>query len=144
MPYIDWGFVPHSQSTKYFGVSFPVSLTAYDYGWVGVTSTSANGMSISFNKWAYDNTGAPIMTLADTVTTRKMTLSDGRVKLHWTNANEDGIARYEVQTKDASGAWKAVDSDAPGVGKYGATVAKDAQCKIVVEKVDGTTEEVAF
>ena len=82
--------------------------------------------------------------LSDSVTTRKLDLSDGRAKLHWANTNEDGVARYEVQAKDASGAWRAVDSSAPGESRYSATVAKDATCRLVVEMVDGKTHEANF
>ncbi len=138
-----WGYVPAIAGTKYFGVKYPVSLTDYRYGWVSVTSAAGN--KIVFDQWSFNSTSnGSIFTLADCVTTRKLDLSDGRAKLHWGNANEEGVARYEVQAKDASGAWKAVDSSAPGESRYSATVAKDAACRLVVEMVDGATHEVAF
>ena len=65
-------------------------------------------------------------------------------KLHWTNDNEDGVARYEVQAKDGAGEWAAVDSDVPGEGSYAAKVSADAVCRLVVENIDGSTDEIDF
>ncbi len=113
------------------------------YGWMEVTASGANNISIG--QWSFEsNVGDGIKTLAGSITTHKLALSGSSTKLHWTNDNEDGVARYEVQAKDASGEWQAVDSDTPGEGHYAAKVDNDAQCRLVVEKVDGTTEEVEF
>ncbi len=132
--------VPTSVTNKYIAVQFQDGGTRY--GWLRVPTMSNGGKTIHIDLWGYENAGATIKTLAESVVTQQLALSDGRVKLHWTNANEDGVARYEVQSKDASGEWQAVDSDTPGEGHYSATVAKDAQCRLVVEKVDGTTEAI--
>lgn len=139
-----WGYLPHSLTNKYFAVAFATSLTTYDYGWLEVVSTSANGKIIQFGKWGYNATGAAIKTLAGSVITHQVGLSDGRVKLLWNNGNEDGVARYEVQVKDVSGAWHAVDSTTPGEGRYATTLAGGSECRLLVENVDGATQEIAF
>ena len=99
---------------------------------------------MTLDQWGYENTGASIHTLAGSVTARKLGLADGREKLVWSNANEEGVARYEVQTKDAAGQWHAVSSEAPGAGMYSMAVPAGAECRVVVEKVDGTAEHIAF
>ncbi len=126
-------------SDEYFAVRFTDG--GIRYGWVHVVN--ATNMMIQLDTWGYDTDGN-ITTLSDSVTTRKLPLADGKVKVHWTNANEDGVSRYEVQAKDASGEWQAIDSDTPGEGVYAAKVDNDAECRLVVEMVDGTTEEVEF
>lgn len=135
---------PSNTVNKYFAVRF--NSGGNKYGWVHVQSPSSDGSWLKVTRWGYnDQVGGTITTLADSISARQLSLSDGRVKLYWANANEDGIARYEVQTKDAvAGAWKAVRSDAVGAGAYSATVPSNAEYRVVVEKVDGTTEEVAF
>ena len=137
-----WGAttLPAGISDQYFGVQFEDG--GVRYGWVHVVSSTAS--SAVMDTWGYENTGASVKTLADSVTARKLGLSDGRTQLHWTNANEDGVARYEVQAKDASGVWNAVSSEAPGAGMYSFAVPKGSECRVVVEKVDGTAENVAF
>ncbi len=126
-------------SDKYFAVRFTSG--GLQHGWVHVVT--ASDTSIQLDTWGYDGDGN-ITTLSDSLTTRKLPLADGRVKVHWSNANEDGVARYEVQAKDASGEWQAVDSVPPGEGAYAAKVDSGAECRLVVEKVDGETEEVEF
>ena len=129
---------------KYYGVRFTTnSGTNWFYGWWHMRYIAASKVQV--RAWGYQNTAdASILTLADSVTTSKLDLTDGQVKLHWTNSNEDGVARYEVQAKDASGEWQAVDSDAPGEGAYAAKVDGDGAYRLVVERVDGETEEVEF
>ena len=135
--------IPNGVSDIYFAVEYGFLGGGVRYGWLHVNSTTAN--TISLDKWGYENTGASITTLADSVTTaRKLGLADGRTQLRWTNANEEGVARYEVQAKDASGVWNAVSSEVPGAGMYSIAVPKGAQCRVVVEKVDGTAENIAF
>ncbi len=135
-------YIPAGVSNKYLGVTFEVGPNTR-YGWIHVVSTTLS--NITFDKWGSNTLDANVInTLSDSVTMHKLDLSDGRAKLHWANTNEDGVARYEVQAKDASGAWRAVDSSAPGESRYSATVAKDATCRLVVEMVDGKTHEVSF
>ncbi len=134
--------VPNSVSDKYIATRFVKGGTRY--GWLHVVSSNGTGTSITIDKWGYENTGASVKTLSESVTTQKLGLSNGQVKLHWTNKNEDGVARYEVQAKDASGAWKAVDSSTPGEGHYAAMVAGGSECRLVVEKVDGATQQINF
>lgn len=134
-------WVPSSLSDKYFAVQF---LSGTRYGWLHVVSSNAAGGSITIDKWGYENTGGTCKTLLDSVATQTLRLSDGRVQLHWTNANEDGVARYEVQAKDASGAWQALGSEAPGDGHYAAVAAANSECRLIVEKVDGTTADIGF
>lgn len=137
--------VPHSVTNKYFGVAYPVSKTEYVYGWLEVKSTNSSGTSISFDKWGYNNApDTPIKTLADSLTTHTLSLSDGRVKLYWANTNEEGIARYEVQKEDASGTWSAVDGEIPGEGHYSAAAPKGSTCRLLVEMLDGATREIRF
>lgn len=138
----DLCWVPLNVSNKYFAVRFDFS--GNTYGWIHVVSTDGSGNSIVVDKWGAENDHSPCKTLADSVTTRRLCLSDGRVKLHWANANEEGVARYEVQAQDASGAWNAIDSSAPGEGSYAATTSGDATCRLLVERVDGTSEEMTF
>ena len=134
--------VPANVSDRYMAIRFADS--GDRFGWVHVHSTNAGRTQIVLDTWGYEDSGASIHTLGESVTAKKLGLSDGRAKLMWSNANEDGIARYEAQTKDASGAWTAVSSDAAGAGHYSATVPAGATCRIVVEKVDGATEEIGF
>ncbi len=113
------------------------------YGWMEVTASGAKNISIG--KWSFENSvGEGIKTLAGSITARKLALSGNGAKLYWSNDNEDGVARYEVQAKDVAGEWQAVDSDTPGQGRYGATVAGEAEYRLVVERIDGTTEEATF
>ncbi len=134
--------VPASVSDKYMAVRFRVS-SLYYHGWIHIVTGGNN--NITLDTWGYQSTvEGSIKTLSDSVTTRKLALSDGQTKLHWTNENEDGVARYEVQAKDAAGQWQAVDSNTPGDGAYAAKVDSDAECRLVVERVDGDTEEIAF
>jgi hypothetical protein len=102
------------------------------------------GTVLHFGAWGYNNTGGAIKTLGESVTAHVVPLANGKNKLFWTNANEDGIARYEAQTQDASSAWTTVGSEAAGAGSYAATVPAASNCRIVVEKVDGSTEAIGF
>ncbi len=86
-PYLTAGI-----SDKYFAVKFVDG--GPRYGWLLVEY--ANGTNIKITDWGYQNDGSSIMTLADSIATRKLALADGRTKLHWTNDNENGVARYEV------------------------------------------------
>ncbi len=138
---IPYGF----PASPYLGLKFTIDGAAgtYYYGWIEIANATATKLHVG--EWGWNNSpGANIKTLADSLTTTKLPLATGLTRLHWTNDNEDGVARYEVQSKDASGAWQAIDSDTPGEGRYTATVAKDAECRLVVEKVDGQSEEVQF
>lgn len=134
--------VPSNVVNEYFAVRFKAGGTRY--GWLRAVSSNAGGTSVTIDRWGYDNAGGTCKTLSDSVTTQKLSLSDGRVKLHWSNANEDGVARYQVQTQDALGAWHPTGSETPGEGRYAAVVPQDAVCRLVVEKVDGTAEEIGF
>jgi hypothetical protein len=73
-----------------------------------------------------------------------LVLTNGQEKLHWSNDSEDGVARYEVQSQDASGAWTAADSDVPGSGSYSTKIDSGKTCRLVVEMTDGPTKEIAF
>ena len=138
----DYLRIPNGLSDKYFAVRYNNLGGGVRYGWLHVISTTAD--TIALDKWGFENTGASIKTLADSVKTRKLGLADGREKLVWTNANEDGVARYEVQAKDASGAWRALRSEAPGAGMYSIAVPSGAQCRIVVENVDASAGNIGF
>jgi hypothetical protein len=138
----DGSYLPDNASDKYIAVKFPFGGTRY--GWIHVISTNGTGTSIAMDKWGYEDTGASIKTLGESVSAKTLGLSDGRTKLMWSNTNEEGIARYKAQTKDASGAWTTVSSDAAGAGSYSATVPAGASCRLVVEKVDGAVEEIGF
>jgi hypothetical protein len=130
-----------STSNTYIGMSFNDGGTKY--GWVRVVDYTNPTLTIS--NWSYNNSvGGSIKTLSDSVTTSRLALSDGKEKLHWSNDNEDGVARYEVQSKDATGAWQAADSDVPGSGSYSAKVDSGKICRLVVEMTDGSTKEIAF
>ena len=135
------GFLPFVEN-KYIAIRFNDG-GGFKYGWTEFTCNSA--ASCKLYSWSYNNTvGGAIKTLSESVTAKKLPLLDGRTKLVWSNTNEDGIARYEAQTKDASGVWTTVSSDAAGAGSYSATVPAGATYRIVVEKVDGATEEIGF
>ena len=127
-------------SGKYIKVKFTESATT-KYGWLEFTRL---GASFVIGAWSYNNAGEAIKTLAESITTTKLALADGRVKLHWANANEDGVARYEVQAKGSDGVWSTVDSSAPGNAAYSTNVPQGCTCRLVVEQVDGTTHEVNF
>ena len=141
---IPTSFTFDGSSEKYFAVRFSGdSGTNWYYAWWRITYLSS--IHVQVRNWGYqtdENTAT--QTLADSVTARKLGLSDGREKLVWSNANEEGVARYEVQVKDASGAWNAVSSEAPGAGMYSIAVPAGAECRVVVEKVDGSVENIGL
>lgn len=130
-----------NQSNNYIGLGFGAS--PLKYGWVHCVSTNANGRQLKIDTWSCNASGGAIKTLDDSVTPRKLALSDGRIKLHWVNANEDGVARYEVQAKGANGTWSAVDSSTPGEGSYAATVAS-GEYRLMVENSDGSSRSINF
>ncbi len=137
------GTLKSNVSNKYVGVKFNAS--GIKYGWLLYsTGTVGSGHDLTLSSWGYQDDGGSIKTLSDSITTRRLALSDGTAKVHWANSNEDGVARYEVQTQDASGQWQAIDSDVPGDGSYDAKIDAGAECRLVVENVDGETREVAF
>lgn len=138
-PHLGHGSLHAPVSDKYFAVRFTEGTLRY--GWVHVVS--ASDTLLQLDTWGYDTDGN-ITTLSGSVTTRRLGHSDGKITLCWANANEDGVARYEVQAKDASGVWRAVDSGLPGEGVYTAKGDSDAEYRLVIEKVDGTTEETGF
>jgi hypothetical protein len=127
-------------TNKYYGMSFNDSGTKY--GWVEVISYASN--TLTLNAWSYNGSGGTIKTLSDSVTTGRLALADGAEKLHWSNDNEDGVARYEVQSQDDSGNWTASNSDVPGSGSYTAKVDSGKTCRLVVEMTDGSTKEIDF
>ncbi len=132
-------------ASPYLGIKFTIDGVGgtYYYGWIEITNATASKLHVG--DWGWNNSpGTNIKTLSDSLTTTKLPVASGLTRLHWTNDNEDGVARYEVQAKDASGEWQAIDSDTPGEGRYTAKVDRDAQCRLVVEMVDGTTEEAEF
>lgn len=116
--------------------------TVPKYGWFESQWMAANAFRIG--AWSYNPTGGAILTLSESVTTTKLPLSDGQTKLHWTNANEDGVSRYEVQAQTGDGAWQAVDSSTPGESSYAVKVNQDATYRLMVEMTDGEKHEVAF
>lgn len=130
-------------SDKYIAVNFRVG-TDERYGWVHVVSTNASATQITMDKWGYNASGGTIETLDESVTVKKLALSGGQVKLHWTNANEQGVARYAVEAQREDGTWAEVDSDTPGAGSYATKVEEGGACRLSVERVDGTTERIAF
>ena len=134
--------VPGNVANKYFAVKFLTP--GVTFGWVHVVSTDALPTTITLDTWGYENMGGTIKTLSDSLTARKLTLADGKAKLHWTNSNEDGVSRYEVQAKDAEGEWQAVDSDVPGDGRYTLKTENQGDYRLMVEKIDGTSETVDF
>lgn len=135
--------IPLSISNKYFAVSFNSGGT--HYGWLHVVSTNANGSELIVDRWGYQTTvNATCKTLTDAVSVKKLSLANGQTKLVWGNENEDGVARYEVQSQDAQGNWKTLDSRTPGDGSYSLNTPKDTTCRLVIEGVDGTTEQKNF
>ena len=132
--------MPASVTDKYLAARFEDGGTRF--GWIHVVT--ANTTNATIDLWGYENSGASIKTASDTVAAKKLPLSDGRTKLTWTNANEEGVSRYEVQAKGADGAWSAVDSETPGEGAYAATLPGDREYKLVVELTSGKTSEVDF
>jgi hypothetical protein len=128
-------------TNKYIAAQFPDSGTKY--GWIHVVGSTYLG-GIQLDVWSYNNSGGTIKTLSESVSTSRLALTDGQEKLHWSNDNEDGVARYEVQSKDALGSWQAADSDVPGSGSYSAKVDSGKTCRLVVEMTDGTTKEIDF
>ena len=129
---------------KYFMVRFTTNGGAnWNYGWWRMRFYSIANVLVK--DWGFENNvDTTLLTLSDTLVTRKLSLVDGKAKLHWTNKNEDGVSRYEVQKRDAAGEWREVDSDTPGDGRYTAKVAGEGEYRLVVEKVDGTTAAVDF
>ena len=114
------------------------------YGWLHVVSRPGTNTSLQIDTWGYNTTGGSIKTLSDSVSTKTLTLSDSRAQLHWTNKNEDGVSRYVVQARTGEDEWTEVDSDTPGTGHYEVNAEGQGAYRLVVEKIDGTTEEVTF
>lgn len=139
----DIRFLVPNVSDKYIAVNFRVGVDER-YGWVHVISTNASATQITMDKWGYNATGGSIETLDASVAVKKLALSDGQVKLCWSNANEQGVARYVVEVQRDGGAWSEVDSSAPGAGNYAAKVEEGATCRLAIERVDGATEHLAF
>ena len=55
------------------------------------------------------------------------------------------ILPAQPQSKEGiSGEWNAVASEVPGAGMYSVTVPAGAECRVAIEKVDGTLEEIGF
>ena len=131
-------------ANKFMSVKFNAG--GVRFGWIHIVSIDGNGANLQINQWGYNSTtvGGSIKTLSDSLTARKFDLADGKVKLHWTNSNEDGVSRYEVQAKDAEGEWQAVDSDTPGDGRYTLKTENEGDYRLMVEKIDGTSETVDF
>ena len=128
---------------KYLAVYFKLNGATFHYAWIHVISCSTT--TLTADTWGYEDTpDGSIKTLADSITTRRLALAGGHMKLHWSNKNEDGVSRYEVQTKDSSGEWQAIDADTPGDGRYATKVTGGTDYRLMVEKVDGTTETVDF
>jgi hypothetical protein len=142
---LSWAFSAFLQSitNKYYGLRFDDSGTT-KYGWLHVVDYNAGTDVLQVDTWAYNTLGNSISTLSDSVTTSRLALTDGQEKLHWSNDNEDGVARYEVQSQDASGQWQAADSDVPGSGSYSAKIDSGKTCRLVVEMTDGSTKEIDF
>lgn len=128
-------------SNKYIPVRF--NSGGFKYGWIHVVSVDLGANNLNLDTWAYNPTGGIINTLDESITPKKLALSDGRVKLNWSNANEAGVARYEVQAKGANGAWTAVDASTPGDGSYAATV-QAGEYRLVVENSDGSSRSINF
>lgn len=138
-----YGFVKMraSQANNYIGVHF--STAPVKFGWVHCVSTSSNGRQLQIDTWSYNASGGGIKTLGESISAKQIALTDGRAKLSWSNANEAGVARYEVQAKGADGAWAAMDSSTPGDGSYCATF-KAGAYRLLVENSDGSAREIAF
>ena len=135
------GYVFDNLSGKFLAVGF--SDGGNRFGWVRIT-TPGDQSSFSADLWGFEDTGATIRTADETVSTKVLALSSGKTRLTWTNANEEGVSRYEVQAKGTDGAWSAVDSDTPGAGTYATTLPGDREYRLVLELTDGETTEVDF
>lgn len=140
--FFTWGYIRKSQSNNYIPMRFDNGGTRY--GWVHCISTSSDGKKMRLDTWSFNGTGGGIKTLDESITPKKLALSDGRLKLNWSNTNEAGVARYEVQAKGADGAWAAVDGATPGEGSYAATVRGAGEYRLLVESSDGSSRTVAF
>lgn len=117
--------------------------SGYKYGWSQYKSLG--GGNYQFGAWSYNNTvDGAIKTLADTLATRTLRLSDGGAQLHWSNANEEGVARYVVEMQREDGTWAEVDSDVPGEGSYTAKASGEDTYRLAVEHTDGVTEHIDF
>ena len=138
-------FIPEKVDGKYFAVMFAYGggCGPARYGWLHVVSYNAEAKQLKIDKWGYEDTGASIKTLSDSVKTTRLALSDGLVSLRWANPAEDGVASYAIQAQK-DGKWVTVDTFAPGAGNYSAKVKGDAVCRLVAERVDGGTDTFAF
>ena len=135
-----------NQSDKYIACTFLDGGVTRN-AWIHIISSAPGGDSVTIHEWSYNDSldgSGTIKTLSSAIVTKKLALTDGTVKLLWTNKNEDGVARYQIQAKDADGSWRAVDSDAAGDGRYSVKTAPADAYRLVVETIDGATEEVAF
>ena len=135
-----WMVINAGGADKYIKIKFTESGTT-KYGW---SQFRRNGSTFEFGAWSYNNTGANIKTLAESIVLKKLSLNKDTAKLHWTNANEEGVTRYEVQQKDSAGLWKKFQQMTPGEGSYSLSTAADAVCRLVVEHTDGSQETIDF
>ncbi len=127
-------------ASKYIKIRFKEG-GVFKYGWSQFVRQEKNFL---FGAWSYNEAGDPIKTLADCLTAARLPLTDGNVKLHWANLQEDGLAAYRLQKRNAAGAWEDVESFVPGDGTYSAIASGDGNFRILSEQVDGRTTTREF
>jgi hypothetical protein len=135
--------VQEDVTDEYISIKFQQSGQTH-FGWVHVINSDLGLESIQLDKWGYENAAnTSLLTLAPSCATRHLSLANGSSKLCWTNANEQGVSRYEVQQKDAAGKWQSVSTEVPNGGQYSFS-AKSGTYRLLVEKLDGSSEVLSF
>ncbi len=142
--YVGFGFWPTNVDGYYFAVRIGAA-APYTYGWVHVVSSTKDGLPVTIDSWGYnDVAGQPIKTLAESVKTKRLTLSDGSVRLHWSNDNEEGVASYAAQV-ERNGEWTTFGTWPKGEGRYSVKSPEtSARCRLVVESIDGVVSTFLF
>jgi hypothetical protein len=125
---------------KYLAITFDAPR---NFGWVQVVTSDSSSITIS--NWGFNDTaGGSIKTVSDRPFLTKLPLSGGTSLLSWGQLDEQGVARYEVQQAVPGDAWVAVHAEQPGAQQYQFVPFGESACRLVVERVDGTTEAMGF
>ncbi|MGR3178857.1 MAG: hypothetical protein ACUZ8E_12460, partial [Candidatus Anammoxibacter sp.] len=140
------GFMPDNLSNRYLAVKFDEGASPTNsrlFGWIKVSS-GAGGKTATVHSWGYQNDGGKIFTVADNFSSTVLNLSSGKNRIVWNAESEDGIARYDVERKEA-GKWITISAEIPagnneGLAQYSYVdnnLNKDAEYRVAAIKVNG-------
>lgn len=142
-----WGYSQHAAGVRvtftaprYTKVRFDEG-GGYKYGWL---TLKKNASLLSVKEWSYASTpGAAILTQTECLNTFQFSLSNGNLKLGWSNDAEDGVATYIVQQRE-NGAWQEREKWTPGEGCYTLTAPAQYEYRLLIEYIDGSQDSHDF